>query len=50
MYFFLKVNFQPNFLIGGGVQNANLTPKHKIRTPILEETESGLEAERLKSR
>ncbi|XP_059097433.1 cadherin-86C-like isoform X1 [Tigriopus californicus] len=28
----------------------DLTPKHQIRTPILEETESTLEAERLKSR
>ena len=30
--------------------NVDLTPKHKIRTPILEETESTLEAEVLRSR
>ena len=30
--------------------NVDLTPKHKINTPILEETESTLEAEVLRSR
>ena len=38
----------PPSLAGGGlVQDdpSNLTPKHKIRSPILEETESSLEAE-----
>ena len=30
--------------------NLDLTPKHKINTPILEETESTLEAEVLRSR
>jgi len=38
----------PPSLAGGGMiqdDPSNLTPKHKIRTPILEETESSLEAE-----
>ena len=30
--------------------NVDLTPKHKINTPILEETESTLEAEVVRSR
>ena len=34
---------------GGGGYNLNLTPKHKIRTPIIEETESTVERE-LRSR
>ena len=47
---FRKTAVDGTGLSSNDVNQYDLTPKHHIRSPILEETESGVEAELLRSR